>query len=118
MTWTDSRPVLRFEDSETQALFGATYEAALENLLRVNTVPYGEVHARSGLMDPAVGMVRAGGGYEQPWTRDATINSWNATSLLAPALAANTLYGLFTRKAPGSRSRCSSGSPTRPRPSS
>jgi hypothetical protein len=26
--------------------------------------------------------VRAGGGYPQPWTRDASVNSWNATSLL------------------------------------
>ncbi|TCC30876.1 MGH1-like glycoside hydrolase domain-containing protein [Kribbella speibonae] len=102
MTRTDSRrPVLRFEDSDRQALFGATYEAALENLLGVNTVPYGEVHARSGLMDPAVGMVRAGGGYEQPWTRDATINSWNATSLLAPALAANTLWAVVEKDAAG-----------------
>ena len=52
-------------------------------------------------MDPAVGMVRAGGGYEQPWTRDATINSWNATSLLAPALAANTLWAVVEKDADG-----------------
>ncbi|GAA1573333.1 hypothetical protein GCM10009789_28560 [Kribbella sancticallisti] len=101
MTTTDSRPALRFEDPETQALYGATYEAALENLLETNTVPFGEIHARSGLMDPAVGMVRAGGGYEQPWTRDATINSWNATSLLAPALAANTLWAVVEKDAGG-----------------
>ncbi|WUJ69269.1 hypothetical protein OG809_29695 [Kribbella soli] len=101
MTTTDSRPVLRFEDAASQALYGATYVAALENLLGTNTVPFGEVYARSGLMDPAVGMVRAGGGYEQPWTRDATINSWNATSLLAPALAANTLWAVVEKDAAG-----------------
>ncbi|MER7251309.1 glycosyl hydrolase family 65 protein [Kribbella sp. NPDC000426] len=101
MTTTDSRPVLRFDDAAGQALYGAIYAAALENLLGINTVPYGEVYARSGLMDPAVGMVRAGGGYEQPWTRDATINSWNATSLLAPALAANTLWAVVEKDAAG-----------------
>ncbi|MGW7680551.1 MGH1-like glycoside hydrolase domain-containing protein [Kribbella sp. NPDC054772] len=101
MTTRDKRPTLRFEDPESQALFGTTYEAALENLLTTNTVPYGELHARSGLMDPAIGMVRAGGGYEQPWTRDATINSWNATSLLAPALAANTLWAVVEKDAAG-----------------
>ncbi|TCC49093.1 glycogen debranching protein [Kribbella capetownensis] len=101
MTTTDSRPTLRFEDPESQALYGAIYPAALENLLVTNTVRFGDVHSRSGLMDPAVGMVRAGGGYEQPWTRDATINSWNATSLLAPALAANTLWAVVEKDAAG-----------------
>ncbi|WP_432893046.1 MGH1-like glycoside hydrolase domain-containing protein [Kribbella sp. CA-245084] len=101
MTTTDSRPVLRFDDAASQALYGAIYGTALENLLGTNTVPFGEVYARSGLMDPAVGMVRAGGGYEQPWTRDATINSWNATSLLAPALAANTLWAVVEKDAAG-----------------
>ncbi|MFF0344705.1 glycosyl hydrolase family 65 protein [Kribbella sp. NPDC004875] len=101
MTTTDPRPTLRFENPESQALFGTTYEAALENLLTTNTVPYGDDYARSGLMDPAAGMVRAGGGYEQPWTRDATINSWNATSLLAPTLAANTLWAVVEKDAAG-----------------
>lgn len=101
MTTTDSRPLLRFEDAASQGLYGATYGAALENLLGINTVPFGEEHARSGLMDPGVGMVRAGGGYAQPWTRDATINSWNATSLLAPALAANTLWAVVEKDAAG-----------------
>ncbi|WP_433157945.1 MGH1-like glycoside hydrolase domain-containing protein [Kribbella sp. CA-247076] len=101
MTMTHPRPTLEFADPESQALYGAVYEAALANLLETNTVPFGEVHARSGLMDPAVGMIRAGGGYEQPWTRDATINSWNATSLLAPALAANTLWAVVEKDAAG-----------------
>ena len=101
MTTTERRPVLRFEVAGSQALFGVTYEAALENLLGINTVPFGEVYAKSGLMDPAAGMVRAGGGYEQPWTRDATINSWNATSLLAPMLAANTLWAVVEKDAAG-----------------
>lgn len=101
MITTDSRPTLLFADPESQALYGATYDAALENLLGTNTVPFGEIDARSGLMNPAVGMVRAGGGYEQPWTRDATINSWNATSLLAPALAANTLWAVVEKDAEG-----------------
>ncbi|MEU8223665.1 glycosyl hydrolase family 65 protein [Kribbella sp. NPDC048915] len=101
MTTTDSWPTLQFGNPESQALYGTTYEVALENLLKTNTVPFGAIYARSGLMDPAVGMVRAGGGYEQPWTRDATINSWNATSLLAPKLAANTLWAVVEKDADG-----------------
>lgn len=96
-----TRPTLLFDNPDSQTLLGTTYAAALENLLVTNTVPFGELHAGSGLMEPAVGMVRAGGGYEQPWTRDATINSWNATSLLAPALARNTLWAVVEKDAAG-----------------
>ncbi|MFG1648051.1 glycogen debranching protein [Amycolatopsis sp. NPDC049252] len=94
-------PSLEFANPGSQALFGAAYAAALDNLLRTNTIGYDARYDKSGLLDPAVGLVRAGGGYDQPWTRDASVNSWNATSLLSPALAKNTLWAVVDKDAAG-----------------
>ncbi|MDR7384956.1 MGH1-like glycoside hydrolase domain-containing protein [Promicromonospora iranensis] len=92
-------PTLTFTDADTQALLGPAYSGALMNLLDTNTVRYDPaVYDTSGLLDPGVGtFFRAGGGYEQPWTRDAAVNSWNAGSLLAPDVARNTLWSVVTR---------------------
>ncbi|MFC5834412.1 MGH1-like glycoside hydrolase domain-containing protein [Nonomuraea insulae] len=57
----------------------AVYEAALHNLLDINTVG---------------GIIRAGGGYPAPWTRDASINAWYAASLLSPDAARDTLLAV------------------------
>ncbi len=94
-------PSLEFANPDSQALFGSAYAAALQNLLHTNTIGYDARYDRSGLLDPATGIVRAGGGYAQPWTRDASINSWNATSLLDPALAENTLWAVVDKDAGG-----------------
>lgn len=95
-------PSLEFTNPNSQALLGTAYEAALKNLLRTNTIAYDPaVYDKSGLMDPKVGIVRAGGGYPQPWTRDASVNSWNATSLVSPALARNTLWSVVDKDAAG-----------------
>ncbi|MCR6487545.1 glycogen debranching protein [Amycolatopsis sp. OK19-0408] len=94
-------PDLEFANPASQALFGSAYAAALDNLVRTNTIGYDAKYDKSGLLDPAVGIVRAGGGYNQPWTRDASINSWNATSLLSPALAENTLWAVVDKDAAG-----------------
>ncbi|MGV8907775.1 MAG: MGH1-like glycoside hydrolase domain-containing protein [Propionicimonas sp.] len=40
--------------------------------------------------DPAL-FLRAGGGYDTPWTRDAAINTWQAAAWLAPEVARDTL---------------------------
>lgn len=40
--------------------------------------------------EPAL-YIRAGGGYDEPWTRDAAINAWQAASLLVPDVARDTL---------------------------
>jgi hypothetical protein len=90
-------PSIEFANPGSQALFGTAYAAALDNLLRTNTIGYDPRYDKSGLLDPAAGIVRAGGGYDQPWTRDASINSWNATSLLSPALAENTLWAVVDK---------------------
>lgn len=94
-----SAPRLRFQNHAAQSSLGAAYQSALENLLRVNTVPdLANAHDASGLLtgDPAL-YVRAGGGYDQPWTRDASLNSWNAASLLEPSVARNTLWAVCVR---------------------
>ncbi|MFC8733118.1 hypothetical protein ACFT5B_11725 [Luteimicrobium sp. NPDC057192] len=87
-------PALSFANPNTEAAFGPAYREALDNLLRTNTVPFDDAtYNQSGLMtaDPGT-FVKAGGGYPQPWTRDASVNSWNAASLLEPDVARNTLW--------------------------
>ncbi|RYG40934.1 hypothetical protein EON79_21720, partial [bacterium] len=89
-----ARPVLRMERPELQATLGAAFEGALDNLLTTNTVAADpKVYNRTGLMRGAR-FFRAGGGYAQPWTRDASVNSWNAGSLLAPDVARDTLFAV------------------------
>ena len=94
---------LTFEKPETQKLLGAAYKTAVHNLLEINTVPDAEKHYnRTGLFrDPPGTFFRAGGDYHAPWTRDASINSWNAGSLLAPDVARNTLWAVCQRQAGG-----------------
>ncbi|MFB9471094.1 glycosyl hydrolase family 65 protein [Nonomuraea salmonea] len=55
------------------------YAAAQHTLLNVNTIG---------------GVIRAGGGYPDPWTRDASINAWYAASLLSPDAARDTLLAV------------------------
>ncbi|MEE4540629.1 ricin-type beta-trefoil lectin domain protein [Streptomyces sp. V4-01] len=98
-----ARPTLTFANSATQAKLGAAYTKALANLLDTNTVGYDpSVYNSSGLMtaNPQT-FIRAGGGYSQPWTRDAAVNSWNAASLLEPKQAANTLWSAVVKQSNG-----------------
>ncbi|HEY3559064.1 MAG TPA: hypothetical protein VGL05_16455 [Kribbella sp.] len=74
------RPVLGSAAGSRGADLRVCYDAALHNLLDVNTIP-----------DGSTAYLRAGGGYSDPWTRDAAINSWHAASLLAPEVAKHTL---------------------------
>ncbi len=99
-------PQLTFSNSQMNASLGSAYRAALKNLLQTNTVPYGtastDAYNQTGLLatQPAT-FIRAGGGYKQPWTRDASVNSWNAASLLEPAIARNTLWSVVRRETAG-----------------
>ncbi|MYS24014.1 alpha-L-rhamnosidase [Streptomyces sp. DvalAA-14] len=97
------RPTLTFANGTTQSTLGAAYTKALTNLLDTNTVSYDpSVYNSSGLMtsNPQT-FIRAGGGYAQPWTRDAAVNSWNAASLLEPKQAANTLWSAVVKQSNG-----------------
>jgi hypothetical protein len=98
-----SRPTLIFSNPGTQSTLGAAYTKALANLLDVNTLRYDpETYNQTGLMiDPPGTFVRAGGGYQQPWTRDGSVNPWNAASLLEPEVARNTLWSVVRRQPNG-----------------
>ncbi len=99
--------MLTFTRAEEDRTLGAAYRSALDNLLRVNTVPYASgPKARdfnqTGLLAATPDtFIRAGGGYDEPWTRDASVNSWNAASLLEPLVARNTLWAVVKRQANG-----------------
>ncbi len=79
------------------------YEMALDNLLLVNTVACpAEKFNKTGLLDLDLGlMIRAGGGYGQPWTRDAAVNTMNAACFLEPEVAKNTLLSVCQLDADG-----------------
>lgn len=88
-------PRLRFPNRLLQGTLGKAYDGALDNLLRVNTVADTQnKHDPTGLMAQPNTFIRAGGGYNEPWTRDASLNSWNAGSLLEPVVARNTLWAV------------------------
>jgi glycogen debranching enzyme len=72
------------------------YDAALHNLLDINTVP---IDTPEG----TVRCVRAGSGYPDPWTRDASINVWGAASVVAPDEARSTLFAVCERAGDGRR---------------
>ena len=79
------------------------FAKALENVLSINRIQYDPKHFdKSGLLDGKLGkFLRAGGDYQEPWTRDASINSWNAASLLEPQIAKNTLYAVLDKNEKG-----------------
>lgn len=91
-------PVLTFERADMQKRFGPVYEAALRNLLEINTIPdTRKAHDPLGRMTASRRFVRAGSAYQTPWTRDASINAWAAASLLEPDAARNTLWAVCER---------------------
>ena len=48
------------------------------------------------LSDTVKPVILAGLDYDRPWTRDASINSWNAGSFITPDIAKNTLVSVLT----------------------
>lgn len=99
-------PTLTFDDATLQHDLGTVYEAALTNLVGINTA-YADP-ATYNLADrvsyPPGTFVRAGGGYPLPqrWTRDASVNTWNAANLVAPVVGRNTLWSVVDLQADGS----------------
>lgn len=80
-----------------------TYQLALKNLLEINTVDCpSEIYNKTGLLDEELGlMIRAGGSYDTPWTRDAAVNTMNAACFLEPKVAKNTLWAVCERTEEG-----------------
>lgn len=94
-------PALHFERREAHEQFGVPFAKAVDNLLRINTVPSDATKYNStGRMQGST-FIRAGGDYHQPWTRDAAVNSWNAASLFAPDLARDTLWAVTVPSSDG-----------------
>jgi hypothetical protein len=99
----DSRPTLTFTKPDMQASLGAAYTKGLHNLLDINTVRYDpNTYNQTGLLtDPPGTFIQAGADYGQPWTRDGSMNPWNAASLLEPDTARNTLWSVVRRQSNG-----------------
>lgn len=99
-------PTLDFADSQMQSLFGTQYEAALTNVIGINSVyPPPATYDSSGLITyPPGKFAQAGQAYTPPqrWTRDNAVNTWNAINLIGPAVGANTLWAAVDRQADGS----------------
>jgi len=59
----------------------------------------GNIHPfRAGLLEKSAPVLMAGAGYNEPWTRDAAINTWNGAGLLWPEVARNTLLSVLERR--------------------
>ena len=88
-------PKVNLTDISAQAAF----DAAMKNLVEINTIPCNfSVFNVTGLMDPEVPfMIRAGGSYENPWTRDSAINTWAAGRFILPQASKNTLLSVCTK---------------------
>ncbi len=94
-------PVLRVV-GEDHGVLEAAFDAAVRNLTQINTVPYDPaIYNKTGLLPERGCMIRAGQAYEKPWTRDCAVNCWNATSLLIPQVARNTLWAVCERNEQG-----------------
>ncbi|MCD4679958.1 MAG: hypothetical protein K8S00_06185 [Bacteroidales bacterium] len=95
----NSIPVLTFLHSEINNFLGTAYINAVHNLIDINTVPDTEQeYNNTGLLsNPSAKIIMAGVVYKKPWTRDASINCWNAASLLEPDVARNTLWAVCER---------------------
>ena len=75
------------------------WKMALHTLLEISTVECPmEEYNKTGMLEAEPGlMIRAGGGYPTPWTRDAAINTMNAACFLEPEVAKNTLWAVCER---------------------
>lgn len=99
----DSAPKLVFENTKLNELLSKVYDSAVHNLISINIIECNEeAYGKTGLVQsPNPLIIRAGGDYNSPWTRDASINSWSAASLLAPDAAQNTLWAVCDKTAEG-----------------
>jgi hypothetical protein len=91
-------PSLAFSNPARQAALGTVYQGALTNVAKINCV-YADPadYNQSGLITyPPGTLVVAGQGYPLPqrWTRDASVNTWSAASLLSPVVGRNTLWSV------------------------
>ena len=75
------------------------YKLALSNLLDHNIIRVVRSKYNSSKLFTGVPskIIRAGGDYQTPWTRDAAINTYNAANLLASNESLNTLWSVISK---------------------
>lgn len=71
------------------------YRLAISTL-SANILPF-----KDGILETEKPCIIAGLGYDTPWTRDASINTWNAGGLICPEVARNTLESVLKRNENG-----------------
>lgn len=70
------------------------FEAAVHNTVKINTVRCRyKKYNRTGLLKYPY-MIRAGRNYKTPWTRDASINTWQAVNFINPDVSRTTLLAV------------------------
>ena len=70
------------------------FDSAVHNAVKINTVrcKYKKYNKTGLLRYPY--MVRAGRNYKTPWTRDASINTWQAMNFISPEISRTTLLAV------------------------
>ena len=70
------------------------FDAALHNVIKINTVHCRyKKYNKTGLLEYPY-MIRAGKNYNTPWTRDASINAWQAMNFIVPEVSRTTLFAV------------------------
>ena len=71
------------------------YRLAISTLA-ANILPF-----KDGILTEERPVMIAGLGYTTPWTRDASINTWNAGGLICPEVALDTLKSVVGKNEKG-----------------
>ena len=71
-----------------------SFDAAVRNAVNINTVRCRyRKYNRTGLLTEKY-MLRAGRNYKTPWTRDASVNTWQLMNFISPAVSRTTLLAV------------------------
>lgn len=70
------------------------FDAAIHNAVNINTVRCRyRRYNKTGLLSHRY-MLRAGRSYKTPWTRDASVNTWQAMNFIFPEVSRTTLFAV------------------------
>jgi glycogen debranching enzyme len=86
----DGNPFVRFRSGD--GTLDRAFRIAMGDLV-TNIMPF-----QSGLLAEERPVVLAGLEYGRPWTRDASINTWNGVGLLYPEVTRDTLLAVLERR--------------------
>ena len=87
-----SKPKLKFTASDSDIV--RCFDSAAVNVAKTNTVRCRyRRYNKTGLLKYPY-MVRAGKDYKTPWTRDASINTWQAMNFINPQVSRTTLLAV------------------------